>query len=267
MFVAASDNYVGRSIVEYGEWSQYEIDLLEKIIQPGMVVLDIGANVGYHTLAMSKAVGPTGHVISFEPQPAIFQLLAANIAINNLSNVTALNMALGEARGLVDMPSFNYDSPQNFGALRLENLLRHEQASVTHTPIALQQLDSIHLARDASVIKMDVECMEIFVLRGAMNLIGRNRPVMLIENNDPGTVSENILKLLQEIEYDCYWQLFPSYNSENYNKKEIKIFEDYINPNVFSIPTERKMKVIGLKKITDIYEHPRGTWHHNEAGA
>lgn len=51
MFVAASDNYVGRSLVEYGEWSQSEIDILEQLVQPGMVVLDVGANVGYHTLA------------------------------------------------------------------------------------------------------------------------------------------------------------------------------------------------------------------------
>lgn len=256
MIVAAADNYVGRSIVEYGEWSQSEIDLLQQIIKPGMIVLDIGANIGYHTLAFSKATGPTGKVVSFEPQPEIFQLLCANIAINNLSNVTALNIALGKARGIVDMPSINYNVPGNFGALRLDHSLKEEQSVVSRTPISLNRLDDIFHAQNAMVIKMDVECMELDVLKGATALLEKSRPAMLVENNLPGEMSEHLLKFLFDLNYNCYWQFSFSYSNNNYNQNSNNIFGSGGSPNVIAIPSEVPITVNGFSKIIDISDHP-----------
>lgn len=256
MLVAASDNYVGRSLVEYGEWSQSEIDILEQIVQPGTVALDIGANVGYHTLAMSKAVGPTGRIVSFEPQPGIFQLLAGNIAINERSNVIALNMALGEARGFVDIPPFDYESVANFGALDLRNMLRSEQAAAEFTPVQLQRLDEIAYARNASLIKLDVEGMELAVLRGGIELLKRRRPALFLEDNMPGKASEDLLKFLGDMDYDCYWQICLSFNKNNYRKNRNNIFGGGNCVNVLAIPRSASSNIQGLRKIAGMEDHP-----------
>ncbi|MCO5065041.1 MAG: FkbM family methyltransferase [Rhizobiaceae bacterium] len=256
MFVAASDNYVGRSIVEYGEWSQSEIRVLEQIIQPGMVVLDIGANVGYHTLAFSKAVGPTGHVISFEPQPAIFELLAANITINELGNVRALNMALGDTRGLVDMPQLDYEVSQNFGAFRVREFLRDEKAPISYTPVTLLRLDDIAPARNASVLKLDVEGMELAVLRGGSELIQKRRPVIFAENHLPGNDSEKLLSFFEEINYDCYWQVSSSFEKNNFNKNSNNIFGNESCVNNLAIPREVASNIAGMRKVKDPTDHP-----------
>ncbi|MGC4026777.1 MAG: FkbM family methyltransferase [Mesorhizobium sp.] len=198
ILVPATDICVGRSLVEYGEWTQSEVDLLLQIVRPGMTVLDVGANVGYHTLALSKAVGPSGVVVSFEPQPAIFQLLAANIANNNLGNVTALNAAVGEKRGLVDMPPFSYDDTQNFGALDIRSFLKGETETTAYIPIAMQRLDDISLARNAQLIKLDVEGMELAALRGATEILARCRPALFVENHSAGESSEQLLQFLDQ---------------------------------------------------------------------
>ena len=60
MYVVKADAVIGRSLIEYGEWTQSEIFVLSQLIRPGMVVVDVGANVGTHTLAMAGMVGPKG---------------------------------------------------------------------------------------------------------------------------------------------------------------------------------------------------------------
>src|SRR6185295_9733823 len=85
----ASDNdiYVGRSLIHYGEFSEIEWQLLAHYCHPGHTVVEIGANIGSHTVSLSKAVGRAGRVIAIEPQPVIFQTLCANLALNCLLNV------------------------------------------------------------------------------------------------------------------------------------------------------------------------------------
>ena len=80
-----NDSYIGKSIKEYGEWSQGEIDLCKKILNPRDQVIEVGSNIGSHTLALSKIVNQ-GIVHAFEPQNVVFQNLCANISINSRTN-------------------------------------------------------------------------------------------------------------------------------------------------------------------------------------
>src|SRR4051812_16828084 len=84
-----NDTFVGRSLDLYGEWCEEEIEVLSQIIKPGSVVLDIGANIGTHTICFAKQALPGGVVYAFEPQRLVFQNLCANIALNQLVNVIA----------------------------------------------------------------------------------------------------------------------------------------------------------------------------------
>ena len=78
-FFVANENdlYVGRAIIKYGEYSQLEMDLLQQVVAPGNVAVDVGA----HTVGLAKRVGPKGRVLAFEPQPVIFQNLCANLSL------------------------------------------------------------------------------------------------------------------------------------------------------------------------------------------
>lgn len=84
------DSFVGRSLDLYGEFSRGEAAVFDQIVAPGDTVLDVGANIGAHTLWMARRVGPAGSVIAFEPQRAVFQTLCANMALNGMTNCRSL---------------------------------------------------------------------------------------------------------------------------------------------------------------------------------
>lgn len=67
------DQYVGRSLALYGEFSQFETELFAQFIRPGMAVVEVGANIGAHTVSLAQMVGPHGAVFALEPQRVIFQ--------------------------------------------------------------------------------------------------------------------------------------------------------------------------------------------------
>ena len=256
MFVMISDQVISKSLIEYGEWSHDEIQLLEQFIKPGMKVLDIGANVGSHTLAFSKATGLNGLVLSFEPQPVVFGLLAVNMVENDATNVLVFNAAVGDAAGWLDLPHINYTKPNNYGAFRFGTFLVNNEKNINRTPIPVYRLDDLKLAESAHVIKIDVEGMEAAVLRGARGLIAKSRPIMLIENETPGKESEEMLSLLFEMEYDAYWQAGHIFEPNNFNKNKKNFFPNQACMNVLALPRESPVKING-KKVTDATEHPR----------
>ena len=258
MFVMDSDQVISKSLIEYGEWSHGEIALLERFIKPGMKVLDIGANVGSHTLAFSKAVGPNGWVIAFEPQPAIFGLLTVNLAANGANRVLTVNAAAGKTPGWIDLPNLNYATPNNFGALRMEPFMAGNEKEFSHIPVPVHRLDDLKAAASAHVIKIDVEGMEAAVLEGAHGLISKSRPVLLVEDELPGEGSEAMLRVLFDLNYDAYWQAAPIFDPNNFNHNKNNLFANIGCLNVLAVPREGAIKING-QKITSVHEHLRKT--------
>src|SRR5687767_11609897 len=82
MMYYSNDEYIGRSLDLYGEFSEGETELFQQIVRPGMTVIDAGANIGIHTVYFATAAGPTGRVFAIEPQRVIFHALCGNIALN-----------------------------------------------------------------------------------------------------------------------------------------------------------------------------------------
>src|SRR5690606_26315714 len=111
------DAYVGASLIAYGEFSQHEVEFLAPYIGPTDLVIDVGANIGALTIPLARIAG---QVLAFEPQRGCFELLVANKVLNNLTNIAAHQMAVGD--GSVDtitVPIVDYTKPGNFGALEL----------------------------------------------------------------------------------------------------------------------------------------------------
>lgn len=104
MLFLRRDQYVGRSLERYGEFSELEGELFGQLLRPGHVVVEVGANIGAHTVHLAKLVGAGGTVFAFEPQRVIFQILCANVALNALFNVHTYHAGLGSETGTLKVP-------------------------------------------------------------------------------------------------------------------------------------------------------------------
>ena len=198
------DVVIGRSLAEYGEWAGPEIDFLLDLLQFGDTVVDVGANIGTHAIAMARRVGSSGEVIAFEPQRPTFHLLCANIALNALDNIRAERVAVGRRLKVVEIPAVKTGNIGNVG--------HADWGRGEKTP--LLPLDHYKFAQ-LKLIKIDVEGMELAVLEGAKKTIKRLRPWLFIENNIQ-EYSERLIAWLFGVGYRCWWHLEPYFNEENF---------------------------------------------------
>ncbi len=210
--VNPNDTYVGRSIITYGEWGEAEVRLFNKLLRPGDAVVEAGSNIGSHTVPLAKIVGPTGQVTAFEPQRLIFQLLCANLALNDCWNVDTRHAAVGNENGHVLIDRISPEAECNFGGVQL-NL--GYGASLGHDRVPIMTIDSLGLEQLA-FIKADVEGFEQGVIEGARETIARCRPAIYVEHND----LENwaVPELLNSLGYDCYWYITRLFDQHNHRQ-------------------------------------------------
>lgn len=240
MMYFANDDYIGRSLDLYGEFSEGETALFAQILRPGMTVVDAGANIGTHTVYFAKAVGPGGLVHAFEPQRTLHQMLCGNAALNRLGNVVAKNAALGAQPGAILVPRVDYAHAANFGAVSLGKWEQGE--TVPLTPLAECRLEACHL------IKIDVEGMELPVLEGAAPVLQRHRPYLYVENDRPES-SPRLIEWLLRADYRLYWHLPSLFNPGNYFGESRNVFGDVISVNMLGIPRTQSVNVNGLREI------------------
>lgn len=226
------DSYIGRSLDLYGEYCEPEANLLRSMLRPGDVIVEAGANIGAHTIAMARAVGEAGLVIAFEPQRLIYQLLCANIAINELANVQARQAGLGSAPGSVKLPVILPNQAYNFGGV---GLVGHEDGEA----VPIETIDAIGLTA-CRLIKADVEGMEREVLLGAEATVARCRPILYIEN-DRRDNSPSLLRLIMGWRYRVWWDLPPLFNPNNFAGNAADVFPKIRSANILCIPAEEPM--------------------------
>ena len=245
MAYMTGDRYVGRAFDLYGEYTEDEWRMLDQLLKPGMVALDIGANIGAHTIPMARKVGPAGQVLAFEPQRQVFQLLAANVALGALDNVRTEHAAVGAAPGEIMVPNIDYAKGGNFGGLALGEYDAGE-------PVPVRTVDRLALAQ-CHVMKIDVEGMERDVLEGARETIERLRPVLYVEN-DRRERSEALLTTLFSMDYRLYWHLPRLFSPDNFFANPDNVFDNLVSRNVLCLPRERDVTVVEMREITDASE-------------
>lgn len=137
---------------------------LRSLVQPGMVVADVGANVGFYTLQMADWVGGTGRVLAFEPDPVSCRLLAGRVDRATYSNVVVHQLALGDrrAQGVLHASAYN----------RADNRLTasHSERHVETFEVQVATLDDFLPATPGQrfdALKLDVQGYEGKVLHGA----------------------------------------------------------------------------------------------------
>jgi FkbM family methyltransferase len=244
MMYFVHDQYVGRSLDLYGEFSELESAFLAQLVKPGMTVVEVGANIGAHTVALSRLAGG-GKIIAIEPQAEIFKLLCANLVMNSARNVIPIHAASGESVGKVSIPAIDYTRPGNFGGVSA-GVVPGKLA----TMVALTPLDAMEDLAAVDVLKIDVEGMELDVLRGAAAVIARSRPMLYVEN-DRKEKSPALIQHLLGIGYRCYWHVPPLFNADNYFGNPSNVFVEVVSINLFCMPAERRHEVRGLVEVTD----------------
>jgi hypothetical protein len=227
--------YIGKCFELYGQYSESEVNVIRTFVQPGDTALDIGANIGDLTVPMSGFAGPTGRVYAIESHADTYHILCANLALNNIRNVKALNCFVADSPGVDTAGPWG-----KFGYV----------SDIWGT--TMMSIDSLNI-QSCSFIKIDVDGKELEVLRSANSLIEKCRPVLYFENDDQA-LSPALLDHVMKQNYDLYWHPAPIFDPVNF----------YDNPTnhwaprritslmVLGIPSERRTQfTIQLKPITD----------------
>ena len=122
MMFLPRDAYVGRALDLYGEYGEIEARTLAQLVGRGQTVVEAGANMGAHTVHLGQLVGPAGRVVAFEPQRAMFYILCANLALNDLFHVFAYRIAQGAAPAGAGVPLADvHRRAGNFGGIAVSD--------------------------------------------------------------------------------------------------------------------------------------------------
>lgn len=189
--VIKNDEYIGRAIANGREWDGWMRKDIREHYVPGTEILDIGANIGYNTLMFSDY----GPVHAFEP---IFHpLVTQNCEQNDLQHqVTVHGIALSNVAHEAKMyfPHATPDGLVNFGG---SSMIPDEHDSEFPITVQCKTLDEVYHGTP-SVVKIDVEGHEMEVLRGAVGVLEKHKPAILIEIiHDDGEIK----KFLKNIGY------------------------------------------------------------------
>ena len=173
-----------RLLILSGDPEPATTSLMKTIVKQGMNAFDLGSNIGWHTLNLSKLVSKTGHVYSFEPEPSLFKIFQENIKLNHLENVSAYQMAVSDKNGI---DKFTINSMQD-GDNRL-GLNTIDGESIDVRTISLDDFCKTHNLK-IDFLKMDIEGSEPKVLRGMKRILRENLQIKIITEFCPAIIEE-----------------------------------------------------------------------------
>lgn len=188
---------IDASLYYSGTFEAVAEQLIAGSLHEGMTAIDIGANFGYHTLAMARSVGPTGRILAIEPTAWAYAKLLRNASLNKVSNIEFIQVGLSDSEEGEQEIAF-----QSSYRLDGQSATRQEKVLITTLDSVIEKLgvSAVHF------IKLDVDGYEGKVLRGARKLLKQHRPIVFFEIS-PSAMAKNgdsaqaLLGLLQELAY------------------------------------------------------------------
>ena len=176
----ASDRGMTPMLLKQKDYEAEEIQLVKRMIKPGMTVVDIGANIGYFTVIFSKLVGENGRVFAFEPEPENLTYLNENIAANQCKNVEVAPIALADKKGQVDF--FVPERTRSTSSMVASNLIYEKGAK--RISVGTESLDEFLSGKQVSqvdFIKIDVQGAESIVFSGAKQVLSQDHLGLMME--------------------------------------------------------------------------------------
>ncbi len=160
-----SKDSLGLSV--YGKYEPLEIETIKKEISKGSIFVDIGANIGYHTLQIARHVGKSGHVYAFEPDRELFGILEKNIEENNITNVTLIRKAVSNRVGDAKL----YLSETNKADYKIYETEEKRKSIKIETTTLDDYFENYKGSID--LIKMDIQGSEYLAFEGMVNTLRR----------------------------------------------------------------------------------------------
>jgi len=245
------DVYLGRALLLYGEYGEFEAQMLDQLVRPDKDVIEVGANIGTHTVPMARKLAATGRrLLAVEPQPVIFQNLCANLALNGLFNVAAENAACSNVPGWLSFSAPDYRQQGNFGGISMQ------LDGVGSQRVRAQRLDDLLPPNfDVGLIKIDVEGFERLVLEGAQGTLTRFRPFLYVEN-DRLEPSKALIEWLWAADYALWWHIPMLFNPDNFAGNAENVYGNVASFNMVGMPKERQVVMQGFMPVEDADAHP-----------
>jgi FkbM family methyltransferase len=172
--------------------------ILKCFLNSGGIAVDIGASTGFFTLLMSHLVGPTGRVYAFEPVKATVDILRRNLELNEAANVEVKPVAVSDAVGSVVLRV-----PESNASMASMHWHKDEESMVCEqvNAVVLDQVEGLsEICPD--FVKIDVEGAEGNVIRGALELLRRCRPILFVECSELGR--DSVWQSMKELGYACF---------------------------------------------------------------
>lgn len=211
-FRYSSQSHIGEAIYA-NAFEREERSLLDRILSPGLTILDVGANLGFYTCLFARKVGPTGRVIAFEPTPSTFELLEQNVRLNGLHDIVECrSCGLSDKEGIARMNLFS-EGKDVYNSFRVDDACDKDSLpcviDVTTTTLdqCLETLD----AKKGCFIKIDVEGFEHQVIMGGRNQLQRlDNLSLMIELYEPlarrcGSSTLQTVEVLESCGFKAYW--------------------------------------------------------------
>lgn len=172
-----------------GNYEFEKQEAIKNIIKPGMVVIDIGANAGFYTLAFSRLVGEAGQVWAFEPLAENAKNILQHISLNKLQNVTFVQTAVTDRNSMIGFRIANNNASGFVTDLSKDYMV---------PTVSLDELILSGVMPKPDLIKIDVEGAESLVLEGAKKLLSRNEVVLFValHGDEQKRLCQNILQSL-----------------------------------------------------------------------
>lgn len=196
-------------LLNHGEYESHELEILLREAKNATVIFDIGANIGWYTLHLARAIAPRGgRVVAFEPIPRTFAALRDNVRLNDIEGVATLrNVGLGERAGEVE-----FYLPAVTGSVAASQRPLFEAQANEKIRARIERLDDV--VRDLGVdrldlLKCDIEGGELLMLRGGLETIRRFKPVLFLEllrkwSKAFGYHPNDVITLLAAEGYQCF---------------------------------------------------------------
>jgi len=169
---ASLDRLVFLALHRMGLMGQEEMPLLQKLVEPGMQILDVGANIGLYTLLLARLAGDGGHVFAFEPEPNLFSILCENCMANNAVNVTPFQCAAGDANKRATFQRATFNSG--------DNRLGGSKAGAQAIEVEVARLDEVLPVKTVQFIKLDVQGHELAALTGMQQVLASSPDVRVL---------------------------------------------------------------------------------------
>jgi FkbM family methyltransferase len=228
-----------------GSFEPNEFALLDRILRPGMVFVDVGANDGYYTLFAARRIGAAGRVIAVEPSTRERVNLNRNIARNGLVNVTVIPAALGAACGMADLHLAQgvHSGHNTLGRFANDGVKAESVERVT-----VRTLDEVagEIGLDRiDFMKIDVEGAEAAVIIGARRVIEATQPLILLEISDKALRAQGsgARALIDTLRRDLDYQV--GIFSAKSGRIELLGEGDDLSSNVLAMPRDRVSEIAG----------------------